>query len=239
MNSRNFGIVLLVGLFAQQIIQAQETTYLSNLGTSAGSIPVGSDSRLIMAFETGINTDGYTLNSIQLEMADVADNPNGFTLKIEPAHDSSGDLPGNGTSLGIFDGSPNPDISGIYTYTPVANITLLPRTVYVIVLTAETSVADGAYEWSVGTSIPSSDYDWVAAGGVFRSNNGSPPTPYSNDGQYAINATAVPEPSALSLLSICILFLCWHLKPPNKSLQATRDGRSSSASRRTSSAPRA
>ena len=202
MNSRNFGIVLVVGLFAQQIIQAQETTYLSNLGTSTGSIPVGSDSWLEMAFETGINPGGYTLNSIQLEMADAAGSPNGFTLKIEPAHDSSGDLPGDGPGLGIFDGSPNPTARGIYTYTPVANITLLPSTVYLIVLSADTSVVDGACEWSVGTSGPVPNHGWAAAGGVFQSNNGSPPTPYSNDGQYAINATAVPEPSAFVLFGL-------------------------------------
>jgi hypothetical protein len=30
-----------------------------------------------------------------------------------------------------------------------------------------------------------------------------------------IQVEAIPEPSALSLLGICILFLCWHLKRPN------------------------
>ena len=41
----------------------------------------------------------------------------------------------------------------------------------------------------------------------------------------------VPEPSTFSLFGICILLLCWRMKPPNKSLQATRDGALSSASR--------
>jgi hypothetical protein len=55
------------GLLAQQILQAQGTTYLSNLDqSSVGSLAVGSNSWLAGIFETGTNPGGYVLNSIQL-----------------------------------------------------------------------------------------------------------------------------------------------------------------------------
>jgi hypothetical protein len=212
-------IVLTIGLFVQQTTQAQETTYLSNLGASIGSVPIGSDSWLGMEFETGRSTNGYTLNSIQLEMADASGNPNGFTVIIEPLLGPEG--PFTGGSLGSFGGSTNPATSGIYTYTPIDNITLSPTNVYFIILTAGTSIADGAYNWSIGTSHPASDdVYWGAASAIAKFNNGyGPPTLYSNDGQYAINATAVPEPNALGLFSICILIFCWRINRPNHSLE--------------------
>ncbi len=42
--------------------------------------------------------------------------------------------------------------------------------------------------------------------------------------------TVVPEPDVLSLLCVCALALCWRVRWSNKSLQAKRDSRSSSAS---------
>jgi hypothetical protein len=47
----------------------------------------------------------------------------------------------------------------------------------------------------------------------------------------------IPEPDVLSLFCICVLLLRWRNRRFNKSLQATRDGRSSSASRFTSFDP--
>src|SRR5476649_1775563 len=140
-------LVFEVGLLAPQITQAQGTiTYLSNLGqTSAGSLAVGSDSWQAAEFRTGNNVGGYTLNSIQLGMADDSGNPAGFTAMIY-TFDLARGIPGS--SLGTLNGSLNPATSGIYTYTPVSNITLSRGDFFYIVLTAGTTVASGAYEWS-------------------------------------------------------------------------------------------
>jgi len=76
-------IVLVVALLTPQIVQAQGTIYLSNLGQpSAGSLAVGSDSWQAAIFTTGTNADGYVLNSIQLAMTDAFGTPNGFTVML-------------------------------------------------------------------------------------------------------------------------------------------------------------
>jgi hypothetical protein len=135
-----------LALLAPQILRAQGTTYMSNLGqTNAGSIAVGSDSWLATLFETGTNSSGYTLDSIQLAMAGASGSPSGFTVMLYNEQGIGGE--NLGSSLGTLDGSLNPVIGGVFTYTPVSNLTLSPNTVYFIVLTSGTTVANGAYEW--------------------------------------------------------------------------------------------
>ena len=73
----NNGVMgLIVGLLSVQTVEAQGTTYLSNLGqTSAGSSSVGDDSWIAIGFKTGTNGAGYTLDFIQLRMIDASGNP--------------------------------------------------------------------------------------------------------------------------------------------------------------------
>jgi hypothetical protein len=197
-------IMFVVTLLASRLVQAQGTIYLSNLGqTSAGSNPVGNNSWLAALFTTGNNTGGYVLNSVQLGMTDASGSPSGFTVMIYARSGNiAGFFPGN--SLGTLNGSTDPSTGGIYTYT-ASGLTLSPSTRYFIVLTAGTAVANGAYDWSVmNTSSYNPDDSW--AGSVtLGSNNGSswttlPTYPQFDFSQYAINATAIPEPSAVSLL---------------------------------------
>ena len=140
-------IMLALALLTQQTIQAQGTmTYLSNVDqASAGSLAVGSDSWLAAPFRTGSNASGYLLNSIQLGMTDASGNPSGLTVMLYSMAVSSA-LPGH--SLGTLDGSLNPVTGGIFAYTPTGNLTLSPNEYYFIVLTAGTTVANGAYDWS-------------------------------------------------------------------------------------------
>ncbi|HEY1719449.1 MAG TPA: choice-of-anchor R domain-containing protein [Verrucomicrobiae bacterium] len=192
-------IGLVVGLLAPQVVQSQGTLYLSNLSDpSSGSAAVGDNSWLAVGFYTGNNTGGYVVDSVQLAMTDATGSPNDFTVML---YSESPNLPPvvPGNSLGILDGSANPSTAGLYTYTPAANLVLSPSTFYFIVLTAGTAVANGAYGWSESASSPVSNGDW---GGGF--------VPDSSDGlhwlsdldaytQFAINATAVPEPSTFAL----------------------------------------
>jgi hypothetical protein len=210
------GIIASVfGLLAPQIIQAQGTTYLSNLDqSSVGSVAVGSDSWLAGIFNTGTNySGGYVLNSIQLAMANASGNPSGFQVMLYASTGGS-QLPR--TLLATLDGSLNPVTSGIYTYTPDTTLTLLPNGAYDIVLTAGTAVANGAYEWSyadINSYNPSGGWHALPDGlaGVWTSSNGSPPwTPNESAfPQFAINGTAVPEPGVLSLFALCGFFLVW------------------------------
>jgi hypothetical protein len=206
-------ITFAVVLLAPQITQAQGTmTYLSSLSqTSTGSPSVGSDSWLAAPFITGPNASGYSLNSIQLGMADASGNPSGFTAMLYSAIITGAILPGS--SLGTLDGSLNPVIGGIFTYTPVSSLTLSPHTYYFIVLTAGTTIANGAYSWSMSTFPPSSSGDWSAGNVVLQSGNGTSgwsPTPYLGIAQFAINATAIPEPGVLSLFGLGGLGFLWH-----------------------------
>ena len=206
------GIVALASILAPQPAQAQGTmAYLSNVDQpSAGSFAVGSDSWLAAGFATGTNASGYTLDSIQLRMADASGTPSGFTVMLYTMAVNAG-LPGH--SLATLDSSLSPITGGIFSYTPTSSLTLFPRTHYFIVLTAGTAIANGAYDWS---NVDPNSYNpsggWVGfGGGVLTSSDGSFWSSISgNSAQFAINATAIPEPGVLGLLGLGGLAFFWH-----------------------------
>lgn len=200
-------VMFMVGLLTRQVAQAQGTTYLSNIGQpSTGSLAVGSNSWLAAGFFTGNNVGGYVLNSIQLGMTDASGNPSGFTTMVY-AQSGNPFGPSPGSSLGTLDGSLNPVISGIFTYTPATDITLLPSAFYYIVLNAGTAIANGANEWSIAGTYSYNPIGGWGAGTVWNSANGSN---WSGNiflnAQFSINATAIPEPSTLGLLGLSSLF---------------------------------
>jgi len=209
-------IVLVLGLLYPQIVPAQGTIYLSSLTEpSIGSVSVGSDSWLAAEFFTGTSVGGYILNYVQLGMADATGNPSGFTVMLYGAGGMGGVSPGS--NLGTLSGSSDPLTSVIGLYIPTAKLTLSPSTSYFIVLTAGTVVPNGAFEWSESTNPPHIS-SWGMGNGILQSNDGISAwssTPYLGIAQFAVTATAVPEPTVLSLLSICILVLCWRMMRPN------------------------
>jgi len=212
------GIIALASIPAPQLIQAQGTmAYFSNLGqTSTGSLAVSSDSCLAALFITGTNSGGYTLDSIQLGMANALGNPGNFTVMLY----GNGNYPGAidiGTNLGTLDGSLNPVSSGIFTYTTASNLILSPITEYFIVLTAATVVANGAYNWSyVSTNSYNPIGGWSSRcvfETVLTSSDGlswSPNLSSAYYAQFAINATAIPEPGIFGLLGFGGLAFLWH-----------------------------
>ena len=204
-------IAYAVVLLAPELVQAQGTmTYLSDLDqASSGSLAVGSDSWLAVGFNTGTNSSGDTLNSIQLRMADASGTPSGFTAMLYTAF--NGQRPVPGSSLGTLDGSLNPTTAGIYTFTLASNLTL--RGQYFIVLTAGTTVANGAYEWSyAGANSYNPSGGWLSQGGVWTFSNGSFDSPFTFTAfpsQFAINATPIPEPGVLGLFGFGGLAFLW------------------------------
>jgi hypothetical protein len=199
-------VVFLVTLLTPQIVVSQGTTYLSNLGqNSTNSNVVGSDSWLAESFLTGNNVGGYLLNSVQLAMTNASGNPNGFALLLYSSMRPNEYFPSN--NLGALNGSANPATADIFTYTTVSNMTLLPGTVYFLVVTAGTTVANGAYEWSLASLNYNPSGGWRAPAGVagqdtYSSINGLNWTRTFIDPQFAINASAIPEPGVLSLLAL-------------------------------------
>jgi len=210
---KQFIITVAMALLVSQTARTQGTAYLSNLGqSSSGSNPVGSNSWDAVLFQAGNNASGYTLDSIQLGMADASGNPSDFTVMLYSAIVLAGSFPGS--SLGTLDGSLNPTTAGIYTYVPGSSLTLSPNTLYYLVLTAGTAVSNGAYQWDYASSPaynPSDNWGW---GNGLRSSNGTSWSllgAYPNDyPQFAIDATAIPEPGILGLLGLGGFGFLWH-----------------------------
>ena len=203
-------LAFVLALSASRVAQAQGTmTYLSNLGQlSVGSQPVGSNSWLAARFLTGPNRLGYSLDSIQLAMTDASGNPSGFRVML---CSNAPIVFGPGPVLGTLNGSLSPVSSGIYTYTPASDLTLKPGP-YFIVITAGTAVADGAYEWSVtSTCAPVLTGRWNGDHVLFSSVDGLNWGPGgAGYAQFAISATAVPEPSILGMLALGGFLAVWH-----------------------------
>jgi hypothetical protein len=204
-------ITIAVALLSSQFVQAQGTmTYLSNVDqASAGSLAVGSDSWLAAGFQTGTNATGYTLDTIELGMADASGSPSDLTVTLYTRHIGALDIRGN--DLGTLDGSLNPTTADIYTYTPDSSITLSANTQYVIMLSAGTAVASGAYDWSVANGSYDASGNWNPAGRYSSSNGGLSWNLVSGGVfQFAIDATPIPEPGVLALSGLGGLLLLWH-----------------------------
>ncbi len=206
----------MVGLLAPQVLRAQGTTYMSNLNQpSIGSLAVASNSWMAGIFFAGNNPDGYTLNSVELAMANASGNPADLRVMIYYAG-GGGAVPAY--SIGTLTGSLDPVSAGIYTYTPAEPITFARNSPYAIVLTSGTAVAGGSYQWSyAGTNSYDPIGGWSTLpstlAGVYSSINGSQGSWVKNTSafpQYSIEATAVPEPGVLSLFALGGLHLVWH-----------------------------
>jgi hypothetical protein len=214
-------VVCATVLLSSLNVEAQgSVTYLSNLGNqSASSSGVASDSWIAEMFHTGTNAAGYSIDSVQLAMTNVSGNPNGFTVMIYPLINNP---LGPGTSLGTLAGSLDPVTAGIYTFEPLSSITLEPSSLYFVVVTAGTANAVGAYEWSLASGSFNTVGTWFAP-----VHGAGPPSYFSTNGldwvgnwdstvnpQYAIDATALPEPGIWRLFALGSLVLLWHRRKP-------------------------
>lgn len=205
----NVFVLLALGFLSVRELHAQgTTTFLSNISQpSTGSTAVGSNSWIATLFYAGTNPEGYLLNSIRLTMTDSSGNPSAFTVALYSAPDILG---GNspGSDLGTLSGSANPTSAGVYTYSATSGISLSTGTPYFIVITAGTAVANGAYEWSLAGVNSYNPVDgWAVTGGVssgvLQSANGSSWTSLSATyPQFAIDATAAPEPGVMGLMVV-------------------------------------
>ena len=198
-------IILTVGLFAPSCVQGQGTVYFSNLGqTSTGSWTVGSDMWISASFVTGTNSGGYNLNSIQLLTVPATGSPSNFSVSVY-THSAIFQLPGS--SLGGLTG-PDPGAGGTFTYAS-SGIALTPSTLYFVVLTSATPVANGVYNWSyTSSSSYTSTSGWSF--GSYR-NTSSDGLVWGRTGgiyfQFGVNASAVPEPSTFALAGLGLVCL--------------------------------
>jgi hypothetical protein len=191
-------LVPVIGLLLPVTAPAQGTLYVSNLNEpSVGGGAVASDEWLAGVFHTGTNSGGYDLNSVQLLMNAASGSPSGFTVSL---FNSNGANPVS--SLGSLNGSTNPSATGIFSYA-ASGLNLQPSTQYWIVLAATTPLAIASYSWSeASTPSYSSSANW-GLGQVFSSSdNGLSWDRTGSIPQFAIYATAVPEPATPALVGL-------------------------------------
>jgi hypothetical protein len=214
--------VFTVAFLIPQVSLAQGTLYLDNISqSSAGDLGVGNDSWQAAGFQTGNNVGGYSLNSIQLDMADASGSPILFSVMLYKQVVGGPPMSSPGSSIGTLIGSSNPTLGGTYTYTPTSNITLSSDVLYFIVLTGGTSVNSGAYEWNFADANSYNPSDgWSSQGGVWTSSSGSISSWNSTTTifpQFDISATPVPEPSVFGLFCLGSLGLLWHQRKTSDS----------------------
>ena len=156
---------------------------------------MASDAWIAQSFGTGTNSGGYILNSVQLLTEAASGNPSGFDVSIYDY--VSGFVPTSG--LGSLNGS-DPVADGIFTYTTLG-ITLLPSTLYYVVVTSTTPSIQGVYNWGIANGTTSNNNGWINIGVYAFSIDASNWNPgRCSVFQLAINATPIPEPSVISLL---------------------------------------
>ena len=176
---------------------AQGTTYLSNLdAASAGSQTIASDAWVAAWFETPSGSDVYSLDSIQLLMNSPSGNPSGFSLVLYNPF-----MPLRPENILTTLSGSEPSSPGIFTYT-ASGVSLLPATVYWFAVTGGTPAGAGGYQWNYADTVS------LPVKGWFQGDSSQ----FSADGinwgrgpahqQFAINATAIPEPSTLALVGL-------------------------------------
>lgn len=179
--------------------------YVSNLGeASSGGLPFNNggtqDLWFAQAFDTGTSSGGYSLDSIELSLG-VTGSPVGSVVVY--LYGSAGAAPGAQEEI-VNSGTPS--ASGTYAFT-ASGIMLSPSTRYWIVAMATAPADVNPYSWNVSsTSNYSSSDSWdIYQVTQWTSSDGStwitsflvaPPL------QFAVSATAVPEPGVLSLAGI-------------------------------------
>lgn len=179
--------------------QAGAATMFSNLGqTSAGSLAVARDSWRAEIFYTGANADGYLLNSIQLQLGTPIGAPSGLILAIYDRNEFFKP----GASLELLTGT-EPSGSGVFTFQS-SGLLLHPYTGYFIVATAITPLTSGSFRWDITSWVDQTPFfDFGAGGLLFDSPDGQTWTfSRPNNFMFAIEATAIPEPTALALLGL-------------------------------------
>jgi hypothetical protein len=178
------------------------------LGVGTNNPADGANLMRAETFRTGMNLLGYRINSVTLSMGGSTGSGLGdlqvqlfSTAPFQPA-----------SSIGDFIVSSNPATAGLYTYAfSNPNLVLARETHYSIVVRSPNSAGPtvSQYGWRIASSLdPISDPSWLLFDNLVKTEGASTwssvrAAPY----QFAIDATSVPEPTAIGLLAIGALVL--------------------------------
>jgi hypothetical protein len=176
-------------LFLPTLLNAQGTLYVSSIQSMGrfGGMDVGNDAWIAEQIESGNNSSGYVLNSVELAIGGAGPEAGGLSLSV---YSDVNNLPS--TDLGNLTGPSDPT-GGFYTYS-ASGLMLSPSTEYFIVAIAATS----SFEWVEGnsSSVTGTDQWTIGGGNLVSANQGLTWTSFDSgfDMQMAIYATPVPEP---------------------------------------------
>jgi hypothetical protein len=204
-------------------------TYLSSLNTPplGGSLPVAQDSWFAAGFQTGTNSAGYLLDSVDLSFGGASGTPGAFAIFIYEVPNYY--FPGN--RVGELTVTTNPVNAGIYRFY-ASNIVLSASTWYSVVITSSQPLAAGTYKWNfIGgtTNLLILKVDGWNMGFPAHSTNGIvwERVGNMNGFQFAVNASPIPEPGASWLIGAGIGLLFCSLRRRRKSPNAARSTRPS------------
>ncbi len=214
--------LLLAGalLFSPQAHGAVQLTTLGN--PVLGPAPIGQGNAFGFAFV--LNNQAYTLNSITAEIREMTPGNSTLLAVLYTASSTPGPdyrMP-TGSLLTTFSYSGITSSYSDVVFTPNTPVTLQPNQAYAMALLAIPAGSDPVpTSWGWGLGLSTDGYgplgtDWSA---VFLLPFSADNTTWSafNNGDtdyllnFAVDATAVPEPSAF-LLVAAGAGLCWHLR---------------------------
>jgi hypothetical protein len=181
------------------------STIISNLGT-AGSQKLGNDNIWAEGFSLSSTASSFTFDSVALRV--YAWSPEQVVAAIYS--DDGGGHPGTALTS-LTPTIPVANSISDYIFTPDVPLTLDPSSTYWIVLssTQSFSVPFGA-GWVVSDT-PFTTSSGIAFVGTERSSDGTSWTFFGpeagNTHAFAVNATAIPEPSSMILFSLFVVGL--------------------------------
>lgn len=193
---------LLILLLSPLMAIGQGSMFVSNMGDAPiGSVAVGSNLWRAQYFVTGSHLEGYSLDSVELLMAEAFGNPSGFTVSLYNASDSVAFLY-PGSLIGNLSGV-DPVTPGVFRYI-ASPMSLDASTSYFLVVSSATPVAEGAFSWSaIASGFTSGVNGWGIGNHHFSSIDGASwEASRASVLQLAIIATPVPEPSVIGLLGL-------------------------------------
>lgn len=165
----------------------------------------GAEVRVAMPFVTG--SLGSTLNSVDLNIEGTT----GTAPIIVSIFGDSATQPGEfpGSALEVLSGASSPSLNQIYSYTSSGTSLSASSRYWLVLSTANTGTLDTSYFWHVTEDASEiSPAGWTIGNGpaAYSSLDGEwigvTELASTNSGMFAVNATLVPEPTALGLLGL-------------------------------------
>lgn len=201
---KNFSLLLsCVSLLTLTDIVRADTLYLSNLSeTTDGSESIRQLSNgvwVAQSFQTGNNTNGYTLESVSLSMSEGSESDVPLKLSLYSANRSNNEI---GELKYVFTSTdPYDHTAGIKLWDAPDAAILGSNARYWLILESDTET--GSYYWDYTSSLSATSLqNWLIPSTLTYATESGSGWDY-NDGRpqkFSVNASAVPEPTVAMLV---------------------------------------